>query len=134
MSPVMVRNRLAAKGRDKVPSRLLRPVPPITRGAHASDEGTEPRVVVQGGELQGLLEVLGVLLAGDDGLLDIVKGGGVVAVAGSYARERREGGGVVGVDSDSPQEELFRRLELIGRVVEARVGVEGAGIGRVGFL
>src|SRR4028118_2181304 len=91
-----MRNRPAASGSDKEPSRLLRLVLPFPGGAHAGEEGAKLRVFAQGGELKGLLEVLGILLSGVDGLLDIVEGGGVVTAAGPYARERRARGGVAG--------------------------------------
>ena len=105
----------------------------IPRGAHAGEEGAELRVVAQGGELQRLLEVLGVLLAGGDGLLDVVEGGGVVAAAGPYAGERRESGGVAGVEGDGPREELFGGLVVVGRGVEARVGILDAGVAGVAY-
>src|ERR687886_2413807 len=74
-----------------------------------------------------------VLLASGDSLLDVVEGGGVVTTSGPYASERREGGGVAGVYGDGPLEKLFGGIEIIGRIVEARVGIQGAGVARVLF-
>src|ERR671932_2444538 len=88
--------------------RLPPLAPRVPRGAHAGEEGAELRVVAQRSELRRLLEVLVVLLAGGDGLLDVVEGGGVVATSGPYAGQSREGGGVAGIDGDGSHEELFR--------------------------
>src|ERR671921_1334657 len=95
---------------------------------HTGEEGTEAWVGVQGRELQRAPEVLDVALAGIDGLLDIVERVAVFAAAGLNAGERGEGRRVSRVSGYGPFEYLLSDLEVVGRVVEARVRVEGAGV------
>ena len=95
---------------------------------HAGEEGAETWVGVQGCELQRAPEVLDVALTGLDRLLDVVERVAIFAAAGLNAGERGEGRGVSRVSGYGPLEDLLGDLEVIGRVVEARVRVEGAGV------
>src|SRR5918996_753497 len=95
---------------------------------HAGKEGAEAWVGVQGRELQRAPEVLDVALAGIDGLLDIVERVAVFAAAGLNAGECGEGRRVSRVSGYGPFEYLLSDLEVVGRVVKARVRVEGAGV------
>src|SRR5215210_8991779 len=93
---------------------------------HAGEEGAEAGVCVQGCELQRAPEVLDVALPGVDGLLDVVQRVAVFPTAGLDAGERGEGGGVSSVGGYGPLQDLLRDLQVVGRVVEARVRVESA--------
>ena len=95
---------------------------------HTGEEGAETWVGVQGRELQRAPEVLDVALAGVDGLLDVVERVAVFAAAGLDAGERGEGGGVSRVGGYGPLQDLLRHLQVVGRVVEARVRVERTGV------
>src|SRR5215212_3599877 len=100
---------------------------------HAGEEGAETRVGVQGRELQRAPEVLDVTLAGLHGPLDVVEGVAELAAAGLDAGEGGESRGVPRVGGYGPLQDFFRNLEVVGDVVEARVRVEGAGVGGVGL-
>src|SRR5215207_3114617 len=95
---------------------------------HAGKEGAEAWVGMQGRELQRAPEVLDVALAGIDSLLDVVERVAVFAAAGLDAGKRGEGGGVSRVSGYGPLQDLLRYLQVIRRVVETRVRVEGAGV------
>src|SRR5215217_1772691 len=88
---------------------------------HAGKEGAEAWVGVQGRELQRAPEVLDVALAGIDGLLDVVERVAVFAAAGLDAGQRGEGRGVSRVSGYGSLQDLLRYLQIVGRVVEARV-------------
>ena len=94
---------------------------------HAGEEGAKAWVGVQGRELQRAPEVLDVALTGIDGLLYIVERVAVFAAAGLDAGERGEGGGVSRVSGYGPLQDLLRYLQVVRRVVEASVRVEGRG-------
>src|SRR5215204_4328159 len=95
---------------------------------HSGEEGSKAWVGVQRRELQRAPEVLDVALAGLDGLLDIVERVAVFAAAGLDAGERGEGRRVSRVSGYGPLQDLLRYLQVVGRVVEASVRVEGAGV------
>src|SRR5215210_4909043 len=81
---------------------------------HAGEEGSKAWVGVQRRELQRAPEVL-------DGLLYIVERVAVFAAAGLDAGERGEGRRVSRVSGYGPLQDLLRYLQVVGRVVEARV-------------
>jgi hypothetical protein len=88
---------------------------------HAGEEGSKAWVGVQRRELQRAPEVLDVAFAGLDGLLDIVERVAVFAAAGLDAGERREGRRVSRVRGYGQLQDLLCCLQVVGRVVVARV-------------
>src|SRR3712207_5642726 len=103
----------------------------IPHAHHAGEERAEAGVGAQGCELEGAPEVLHVALAGLYRFLDVVERVAVVAAAGADAGERGEGRGVARVGGDGPHEQLLGALQVVGRVVEAGVRVQGARVRRV---
>src|SRR5215210_295512 len=98
---------------------------------HAGEEGAEAWVGVKGRELQRAPEVLDIALPGVHGPLDVVEGVAELAAPSLDAGQRGEGGGVARVCGDGPLQDLLRDLEVVGRVIEARVRVQGAGVCRI---
>src|SRR5215212_11161544 len=113
---------------SSIPKALEACTSTLSVAHHAGEKVTEARVSVQGRELQRAPEVFDVAFTGIDGLLYVVERVAVLTAAGLYAGEGGEGGGVSRVRGYGPLEDLLGDLEVVGRIVEARVRVEGAGV------